>query len=87
MASTMTTNDVRRKLEDLGAVNPGRRAVLVVARHERDLGKTSYWEMCLPDEAIQSAIRACSGLKGDDSYRAFTAACSTGLTNLLRGET
>ena len=75
MISTMTTNDVRRKLESLGAVRPGRKAVEIVAEHRGDLKNTSYWEMRLADEVIKSAIRVCAGRKGSDSYRTFASAC------------
>jgi hypothetical protein len=75
MQQVMTTNDVRRKLVALGAVNPGRKAVQLVAQHERDFGGTSYWVVCLPDGVIESAIQACSDLRGQESYREFAAAC------------
>lgn len=75
MVRGITTNDVRKKLEALGAVRPGRKAVRIVADHQMDLGQTSYWYVCLPDDVIKSAIQACAGKTGEDSYRTFAAVC------------
>lgn len=79
MVRAMTTNEVRKKLEAMGAVRPGRQAVRIIADHETDLGRTSYWQIRLPDEVIRLAIQACADKSGQDSYRTFAAACKYGM--------
>lgn len=75
MVDAVTTNDVRRKLEGMGAERPGRTAVEMVALYLGSDGQTHYWEVCLPDEVICSAIQACAGKSGKESYIAFAAEC------------
>lgn len=75
MPLDISTNGVRKKLEELGAVNPSRRAVAVIATVVSTQGATSYWEITVPDYVIKQAVKACDGLLGEDSNRMFAKSC------------
>lgn len=75
MQKPLTTNDVRRLLENAGAERPGRRAVEMIASPVGEESGMTFWEMQLPLPVIEQAVSACVGLQGEDSYRAFRAAC------------
>lgn len=71
----LSTNDVRKKLEDLGVVCPSRRAVEIVALQIGQDGPTSHWQMVTPDHLIKQAIIACKGIPLEESYRVFAQHC------------
>jgi hypothetical protein len=72
----LTTNGVREKLKDLGAILPSRQAVAAVARLLGQNGPTYYWLMVIPDYQIKQAITACRHLTGDESNREFAKHCN-----------
>ena len=79
MGSELTTNDVRRTLEDLGAVNPSKKAVEVVAEMVCQHGETRFWEMRkIPPYVIKQAVKACEGAKREESNRIFKEHCLRG---------
>ena len=71
----LTTNGVRAKLENLGAIRPSRRAVEVVAVPIGHVGPTTHWQMTTPDYLIKQAIIACGQLTGDESNQVFAQHC------------
>jgi|GEM_PF-2935588 len=76
MKSPLTTNGVRRKLVEAGAVNPSRRAVEIVASQTHVLGQTTFWELNYLPYQLKQAISACSGIARTESEAAFSKALS-----------
>ena len=70
MNSELSTHGVRRLLESMGAIKPGVRAVAMVAT---EVG-SRRWNLKYPEDQIKSAVEACAGKRGEESYRAFAQA-------------
>jgi alkylhydroperoxidase/carboxymuconolactone decarboxylase family protein YurZ len=72
MESVLTTNGVRKMLEDAGAIRPSRRAVELVASKVETSGETSYWELMYLQYQIKQAVSA--GASRTESEEAFRLA-------------
>ena len=72
MNKSMSTNEVRRHLQQLGAAHfPSVAAVTLVATKVAASKDGRYWELRYPSERISAAIVKCIGVGQEESIARF----------------